>query len=888
MIDDTRHLLQDESQSQIPPKLHQSLQQNVPEILSHRVVRSHATSWADNLRFLTFDDSDETSDATTALTTASDVKTPIHGQCQPCQARLPVPSGHFCGRHIFNRSNVKDREAELHKYDNPCVHVREHTCEDCQHIPLFPNEGKVTKFRIRRVSRRTNDQASNCDHFIAVSYCWSDDTNRGNANDPPYKVIEEDGSIRDMRVAKNTTDRIVAFARENGFRMIWIDQECIEQDNPCEKELAIQAMDHVYLRAHTSIGLFNAQLQQKELDSFMIPYEAQKDRQFLSRRGRRPFINCHRIDTRQMCDALSKICNDRWNTRAWILQEAFTSNGNMVLLFPRAKEIRVDGWLLICQESSRSELAIRLDAIQDCFELCKPLVRGLLLKDLDDAKSGTPKEGSQRQKTKGGKKQEDGSAKATEVSMTITRMDFFHPEKTKGSDTIFINSLKPRRTCNAAVALTYLQFRGLLRVSDKLAIVANMCEYHVRLNTTEIEKTQNSLATCVLVMSLLNNDLSLLVPQMYRMPESTSLEFPSGKDAEFSWAHSLTRNTGLLQATKWNPFGQLPLDDMSGIVTLSQHGLSTTGLVWGKSHFIELKQLQIKHADAWKNLREAKGPMRGSQRSIKLAHTHLMFKIIRALVSKGEKELANSILNSTSSWKWNSEPRSSTIVESVDQLPSDLRVENRADLFALDPSPDGRYHQSWIIDRVMDQGGLWVWTLVDSFVQPDPGNIADKGEFDRRYENFSHSDMDRIGSVMSSLAGAVAGQNAQGGSESSREQQTSPSFMEVSGAAALIALMLARTTNGMQETRNRRATFDLDADLAEKLLVLTPFQMVLESIPRSPLRGMSISWLTEPVESTDETLEKSAAAKYVTFRVKGMVRGMWRFTLFPTGRYNIV
>ncbi|KAJ3539690.1 hypothetical protein NM208_g5387 [Fusarium decemcellulare] len=236
----------DESQSQIQPKLHQSLQQNVPEILRKRVARSHATSWADNLRFLTFDDSDETSGAATALTTASDVRAPIHGQCQPCQARLPVPSGHFCGRHIFNRSKVKDREAELHKYANPCVHVREHTCEDCQHIPLFPNEGKITKFRIRT---------------------WGCERS-------PYKVIEEDGSIRDMRAAKNTIDRIVAFSRENGFRMIWIDQECIEQDKSCEKELAIQAMDHVYLRAHTSIGLFDVQLQQKDLDSLTIPYEA--------------------------------------------------------------------------------------------------------------------------------------------------------------------------------------------------------------------------------------------------------------------------------------------------------------------------------------------------------------------------------------------------------------------------------------------------------------------------------------------------------------------------------------------------------------------------------------------------------------------------------------
>jgi hypothetical protein len=36
--------------------------------------------------------------------------------------------------------------------------------------------------------------------------------------------VEEDGTSRDMRASNSTIDRVVDFARENGFRMIWIDQ----------------------------------------------------------------------------------------------------------------------------------------------------------------------------------------------------------------------------------------------------------------------------------------------------------------------------------------------------------------------------------------------------------------------------------------------------------------------------------------------------------------------------------------------------------------------------------------------------------------------------------------------------------------------------------------
>lgn len=53
--------------------------------------------------------------------------------------------------------------------------------------------------------------------------------------------------------------------------------------------------------------------------------------------------------------------------------------------------------------------------------------------------------------------------------------------------------------------------------------MANLCGYHLRLNTVELDKTQPSLAVCTLVLAIANGDFSLLIPQIYHLPQSNVL-----------------------------------------------------------------------------------------------------------------------------------------------------------------------------------------------------------------------------------------------------------------------------------------------------------------------------------------------------------------------------
>jgi hypothetical protein len=70
-------------------------------------------------------------------------------------------------------------------------------------------------------------------------------------------------------------------------------------------------------------------------------------------------------------------------------------------------------------------------------------------------------------------------------------------------------SLRP--ICNIAEALKFLSSRQNSRVPDRLAILANLCDYPLRIDTTKVQQPRFSLSIAVFTMALINGIcLSLL------------------------------------------------------------------------------------------------------------------------------------------------------------------------------------------------------------------------------------------------------------------------------------------------------------------------------------------------------------------------------------------
>lgn len=225
MIDDTLSS-QSEGQHQAISPSQTCLSTNLANILKEPVVRAHATRWAKNLSFLTFDEGDATALSDDATPQTDDYPKGLCGMCESGRRILP---GHHCDDHVgaIDKIGNKEREEKTTESsdgeeNDACAHVRGRSCANCWHIPLFPNKKEVTRFKIRRLTH--DGLRQQCDHFIPVSYCWSSD--QRTQDEAPYQVTEEDGTVREARAPSSVIRRAVQFARDNGCRLIWIDQVC--------------------------------------------------------------------------------------------------------------------------------------------------------------------------------------------------------------------------------------------------------------------------------------------------------------------------------------------------------------------------------------------------------------------------------------------------------------------------------------------------------------------------------------------------------------------------------------------------------------------------------------------------------------------------------------
>lgn len=202
-------------------------------------------------------------------------------------------------------------------------------------------------------------------------------------------------------------------------------------------------MDLVYLRARSSIVLLRTRLQQKHLEYLSVTYESRIKPRSRLRREKSSFPGCRTIEVEIMRQTVSMVVNEKWNTRAWVLQEAFPSSGNMALLSPKADKVDVRGWMMVCHEASRSEIAILLDTIQNCIAICGRMIQPLLTRALNTHKAKTSRPGPPGRKTK---REENKDPDPDEIWTMTQRIRFFHPPAPNSGASFWANGSKNKRT----------------------------------------------------------------------------------------------------------------------------------------------------------------------------------------------------------------------------------------------------------------------------------------------------------------------------------------------------------------------------------------------------------------------------------------------------------
>ncbi|KAH8193824.1 hypothetical protein TruAng_012007 [Truncatella angustata] len=397
-----------------------------------------------------------------------------------------------------------------------------------------------------RLTAKTEHPAETA--YVAVSYCWNSfdvDTNRSG---PLYYIRTTDG-IRRNRAPASVLDRSICHALNRGIYFIWIDQECIDQDDPQDLQEGVQCMDKVYGLSNNPIGLLSVRL----VDDETLEIFQQLLTHFEMHFSQLIATWADALEPRtvtNMVALLRDIASDRWFTRCWTYQEASCAKDRMTFLV---------------QGSSNKEPPSNVS-----FQLSALWGAASWIRNLADEKFG------QRPEIPGWS--------------VMARLCYQAWEQRKRNS----------RPCDYQVAYS-LQHRHNLVVEDRLAITANLCGYTKRLDIATIGSTGYSYSTCAFGLALLNGSIH---------PQGCSDLFECTKRPKIRWRtmsiyeflESPAHCSGVVGNSRRNE-PRLPE------VILRRSGLETSGWLWTVGRKVCVPRLQARYVQfvsEWPRGRDAK------------------------------------------------------------------------------------------------------------------------------------------------------------------------------------------------------------------------------------------------------------------------------------------
>jgi len=181
--------------------------------------------------------------------------------------------------------------------------------------------------------------------YVAVSYVWDrpEPVLIVSAKPPPryrIRVLEHAKSeLRDPRCPYDVLHRACRFAHANNISLIWIDQECIDQNDPDDVEKHLQCVTKIYANSRHTIAMLSGMISSEEefLALSCLCNDKLSDEAVAYFQHDHRFVDlCHKI--------LQKIGQDPWFYRAWTYEERYSAT-NLHLLINRDPSLANYTWL---------------------------------------------------------------------------------------------------------------------------------------------------------------------------------------------------------------------------------------------------------------------------------------------------------------------------------------------------------------------------------------------------------------------------------------------------------------------------------------------------------------------------------------------------------------
>ena len=267
------------------------------------------------------------------------------------------------------------------------------------------------------------------------------------------------------------------YADHHRVKLIWIDNECINRDDRDEHEMAMQSMDLIYSFSKYPVGLLTKPIKTREQLELL---QSLLRSDFVEKSGsRKPPKLVPEMSVRmasKIVDLLDYVTSDKWWTRAWIFQEDYRSAVDMTLLIPRSpslSDVQMEDKLC----SIPGELQVKSVVFHEQSTLfCLAFLQ------------------------KAGEKWQSGHAKCKDILGKAGKYNLLYQHGYLGGQGSARKAMSP-------FIFTDIGNRDISVASDLLAIAANCCNYSIRLNIKNLERTSHSLSMSILVLYLLNGEI---------------------------------------------------------------------------------------------------------------------------------------------------------------------------------------------------------------------------------------------------------------------------------------------------------------------------------------------------------------------------------------------
>ncbi|BDD58962.1 hypothetical protein MAP00_004197 [Monascus purpureus] len=379
-------------------------------------------------------------------------------------------------------------------------------------------------------------------NYLAVSYCWdSFEVSDGTRACSPYK-IRTDRGIRPIRAPSSVLERSVSCAITRGVRFVWIDQECIDQDDSNDLEQGIQYMDQVYQTATHSVGLLSTKFYaESTLRTFTRILSHIRNKS--NRSDNSWQTSWHDpVDPQSLLDVnhfLFQISSDRWFRRNWTYQEASCTQGQMQLLIPHAS-----GQQLLITDGSLNEVSLRLCELFDVVSV----IRATVDKFLPQIPSGV--------KNIGMEAMSGLYVQAWEQHLRKTRPQSYE-------------------------VASQMSYRDNSVVTDRLAITANLCDYSKIIDPSSLRLRQYTYSVCAFALALVNGAI---------IPSGRSNLFASTGKPIYRWQD--LKIYDFIAFPKYISTHAHPgrVEQRFADVKIRREGLETSGWLWIVDRKIELRK----------------------------------------------------------------------------------------------------------------------------------------------------------------------------------------------------------------------------------------------------------------------------------------------------------